>query len=415
MRRNDKGQAIVIIAFAIVGLAALVGLAIDGGRLYSQRRQTQNAADAAAMAGTRKLADVLSTCGPGNSAADAAVRDAVIEIAGYNGVSYGSPVADLLAAYVNADGADRGWVGTGTIPSGSTGVRVRTALTDTTTFLKLVGQRHLYTVGDATAMVGEIRTLGPGMGMLPIAVPEDIADALSSGDNFYLMENNNHEGGTFCLDENADSCIGDPSEANAHRGWLNLNYIYNTEHLSAGDALNRSFESNVPNRGCGSDPSKSVDDGLQGWAGDGCPYPFPIFAGTHGRTDGDFIHGDPGARQSSLRDVITAYNGQTAIVPIFDFIYMSDYMDEHFTAPEEPPDGSLSGDNWPRAGGGGHAFLYHIVGFAVVQIHDDVLNDHILEANFDHAVWGGSSSDIVPTAGIGNYCELSPLSLALWE
>lgn len=48
--RSERGQAIVLIAFAILGLFAIVGLAVDGGMVYADRRQAQNAADSAALA-----------------------------------------------------------------------------------------------------------------------------------------------------------------------------------------------------------------------------------------------------------------------------------------------------------------------------------------------------------------------------
>ncbi len=48
--KSEKGQAIVMIAFAITGLLALVALAMDGGHAFSDRRQAQNAIDAAALA-----------------------------------------------------------------------------------------------------------------------------------------------------------------------------------------------------------------------------------------------------------------------------------------------------------------------------------------------------------------------------
>ncbi len=48
--RSEQGQAIVMIVFVIVGLFALVALAMDGGQAFSDRRQAQNAADAAALA-----------------------------------------------------------------------------------------------------------------------------------------------------------------------------------------------------------------------------------------------------------------------------------------------------------------------------------------------------------------------------
>ena len=48
---SERGQAIVLIAFAIAGLVAMTGLAIDGGFAFSDRRHAQNAADAAALSG----------------------------------------------------------------------------------------------------------------------------------------------------------------------------------------------------------------------------------------------------------------------------------------------------------------------------------------------------------------------------
>ena len=53
---RERGQALILIVFAIVGLVAITGLAVDGGMAYSDRRAAQNAADNAALAAA--LADV---------------------------------------------------------------------------------------------------------------------------------------------------------------------------------------------------------------------------------------------------------------------------------------------------------------------------------------------------------------------
>lgn len=50
-KQHEKGQALILIALAAVGLFAFAALAIDGSRLYSDKRHAQNAADAAVMAG----------------------------------------------------------------------------------------------------------------------------------------------------------------------------------------------------------------------------------------------------------------------------------------------------------------------------------------------------------------------------
>ena len=47
--KKERGQAIVLIALAIVGLVSFTGLAIDGGNAFANQRQAQNAADTAAL------------------------------------------------------------------------------------------------------------------------------------------------------------------------------------------------------------------------------------------------------------------------------------------------------------------------------------------------------------------------------
>lgn len=50
-RTTEKGQTLVLIALAAVGIFAFAALAIDGSRAYSDKRHAQNAADTAALAG----------------------------------------------------------------------------------------------------------------------------------------------------------------------------------------------------------------------------------------------------------------------------------------------------------------------------------------------------------------------------
>jgi hypothetical protein len=49
---TERGQALIIIALAAIGLFGITGLAIDGSAKFSDRRQAQHAADAAALAGS---------------------------------------------------------------------------------------------------------------------------------------------------------------------------------------------------------------------------------------------------------------------------------------------------------------------------------------------------------------------------
>lgn len=409
MFQKERGQAVVVVAIALVALLAMAGLAIDGGRLFALRRTAQNAADAAALAGTRELAQVVARCRPGSQANDLRVWNAVAQFAVQNGLN--PSAGDTLEAwYVNRDGNRLGRVGMGSIPHGATGVSVVLTTTQPSYFLQLVNSAEMRANGKSAAMTGPAVQF-PG-GVLPIATPLQVIQTLSPGEQFVVIETNQQHGGMFCTDRNGngrfdegiDLCIGDPASHNAHRGWLNLNYIYNLQYLQRSAPYYRTFEQEVPNRGCGPNPSTSTDDGLQGWASGECPYPFPVFAGGVGMTNGDFIHGDPGARQSSLME-IENYVGARAYVPVFDYIYMSDYMAANFPQPE--------GIGWPRAGGGGHAFLYHIVGFTAVKVQD--ISGHTLVGEFESAIIGEGA--IQPGDGVGGVCpsELFTYGVTLWE
>ena len=57
MRRlgEEHGQVMVFAAILMTGLVSVVGLVTDGGIVFSQRRDLQNAADAAALAGAMQI------------------------------------------------------------------------------------------------------------------------------------------------------------------------------------------------------------------------------------------------------------------------------------------------------------------------------------------------------------------------
>src|SRR5204862_6484448 len=54
-RNSRRGQVAIIIALSMFLLIAVIGLALDGGSMYVQRRTAQNSADAAALASTRVM------------------------------------------------------------------------------------------------------------------------------------------------------------------------------------------------------------------------------------------------------------------------------------------------------------------------------------------------------------------------
>ncbi|MDO8752528.1 MAG: pilus assembly protein TadG-related protein [Anaerolineales bacterium] len=50
-KNTEKGQAIILIVFSIIGLIGITALAVDGGNAYVEKRRAQNAADASALGG----------------------------------------------------------------------------------------------------------------------------------------------------------------------------------------------------------------------------------------------------------------------------------------------------------------------------------------------------------------------------
>lgn len=50
-KKTEKGQALILIVFSIIGLIGITALAVDGGNAYVEKRRAQNAADASALSG----------------------------------------------------------------------------------------------------------------------------------------------------------------------------------------------------------------------------------------------------------------------------------------------------------------------------------------------------------------------------
>ncbi|HUF38083.1 MAG TPA: Tad domain-containing protein [Anaerolineales bacterium] len=61
--RSEKGQALILIVFGIVGLLGFAALAIDGGRIYTDRRNMQNSSDTASLTAAASIANYMSANG----------------------------------------------------------------------------------------------------------------------------------------------------------------------------------------------------------------------------------------------------------------------------------------------------------------------------------------------------------------
>ena len=104
---RERGQILVIFTIAIVAIIGMVGLVLDGGSAFAQRRDEQNVADLAAVAGA--TAHLNAT---GDSATKLAAADAAAQaIAAANGYANGvdnvvvtvTPTSNVFAATVQVD------------------------------------------------------------------------------------------------------------------------------------------------------------------------------------------------------------------------------------------------------------------------------------------------------------------------
>lgn len=80
LRDEEGGQVMILVAIMMVGLVAVAGLVTDGGIVFTQRRDLQNVADAAALAGASQIDENVYR----SSAGDTVELD---ETAAYNAAS----------------------------------------------------------------------------------------------------------------------------------------------------------------------------------------------------------------------------------------------------------------------------------------------------------------------------------------
>jgi hypothetical protein len=103
-RRRDpaqggRGQILVIFALALIAIIGMVGLVLDAGSTFAQRRVEQNAADLASIAGANAYMNAGGTVANRTAAAEAAAIAAATRNGytdGVNGAVVPTPVVDLM-------------------------------------------------------------------------------------------------------------------------------------------------------------------------------------------------------------------------------------------------------------------------------------------------------------------------------
>ncbi len=139
-QRGERGQILVLFALGLVAMIAMAGLVLDGGGAYAQRRDEQNGADFAAVAGANAYMNT-----PGSVATkEAAARSVAAQAATRNGYTDGTD-GEIVTVDV-------------TLLSAGAEVKVDITKPHANTFASVIGQNSWDVGVTATAIAGVIDT-----------------------------------------------------------------------------------------------------------------------------------------------------------------------------------------------------------------------------------------------------------------
>lgn len=165
--RSADGQIIVIFAAALVVLLLVVGLVIDAGYAFAQRRSAQNAADFASLAGARIVGEKF-TNKPAGAGTGANVLSAIQQTLTANGAQLAQ------ARYVDSTGKVAGTVDGGAIPGTAAGVTVDATTQWRPFLLGVIGVNSWSASANATSMTKGIASGG----VLPLGLQQSAFSGL---------------------------------------------------------------------------------------------------------------------------------------------------------------------------------------------------------------------------------------------
>lgn len=193
-RADPSGQILVMVAAALIGLIAMVGLVIDGGHAWGRQRVTQNGADAIAKAGAVVILQWLDeqpeTIGDVGCAVETAEAENGVEI---DEVQFTDHAGELIGVPVPDCGT------AGAIPPAAQGIRAVAEQTFDTFLMSVVGIDQLTARANATAIVGPIT--GSGVGM-PVTFPQTMEMCDQAGEIHTIRDWNEADYDGTGLDNN---------------------------------------------------------------------------------------------------------------------------------------------------------------------------------------------------------------------
>jgi len=243
-RRRKRAQSLVIVALSATALFGIIALGLDAGRLYFQRRDVQNAADAGALAGAQEL--LPPDGNPGSTAAMFAKANCQASLYAIQGLG-GTPVDGNSCTNPSPNYTPNGTgfiteAAAGTLPVSVTvwtpsrgnnnEIHVRVTYNVPLTFAAVIGFTNSAVVAEAYAHGGFFNNqyavfgfqAGPGGG-----------NTVQFDQNGYAQIDNGNNGSDICNPNGQGRVVSNSKwhAPNPHPGWLNINGVF--EHLSASD------------------------------------------------------------------------------------------------------------------------------------------------------------------------------------
>jgi hypothetical protein len=219
VRQKLRGQATIVIWLSMLVLILMIGLAIDGGSMFNQRRVAQNSSDAAALAAAREMLsdsqygfDNMVLHNPvdvdGDPTLDARINLTITNYANLHGVTRNN----LEAYYVNADKQIVSNVQVGQLgyvpwaSGGAKGITVRNRAETGSFFMKLIGWDNVGARASSTAFMGVAVDSGTGVPAIPVGLFTDTQhlNDLTLGQTYTLID-------------------GDTQQGSGNWGWINFN------------------------------------------------------------------------------------------------------------------------------------------------------------------------------------------------
>jgi Flp pilus assembly protein TadG len=243
---NERGQALILIALAAIGLVGIVGLAVDGTAKFSDRRHAQNAADTAAMAAALEKTngmtfqnqtgtDVCST-NSGESTLNTAFCWEIIWAAWNQAQANGymSQIPNRVDVYSPPK--------TGPYTGNTAYVQVRITSYVNTYFSRVIRVAQTRNIVEAVALTGKGRTLGDGA--MIVSYDADPNCSVGGTGGYSVQVNGsatvNLDGGGFLLNSDETCGFKIPNCAD-----LNLTH---------GASINTVGANNIDTTGCTFDP-----------------------------------------------------------------------------------------------------------------------------------------------------------------